>query len=158
VADYTLKRVDEATDVRAERGLPGEMHIMTLEEKTDLARRLYEAVNRGDLDAVVEFYDPSAEHDISRSRALHRGIYYGRHDIRRGWAELVEPWTEYRFEPYDFADSGADGLLFSSRARLTGRDGITLEAGSAQLWTLRDGRIVRWVFFQSREEAEAAAP
>jgi ketosteroid isomerase-like protein len=130
---------------------------MTLEEKENLARRLYEAVNQGDLNAVMDFYDRSAEHDMSRSRALHRGVYHGRHDIRRSWAELLEPWTEYRFEPYDFADAGTDGLLFSSRARLTGRDGITLEAGSAQLWTLRDGRIVRWAFFQSREEAETEA-
>jgi ketosteroid isomerase-like protein len=128
---------------------------VTLEQKAQVARELYEAMARRDLDGVVDCYHPSAEFDFSRSRAPHSGVYRGHHEIRRGLEETLEPWMEWDAEPHDFVELDDDRLLFSARARMTGRDGITLTVQSAHLWTFRDGQITRAVFFQSRQEAEA---
>ena len=128
---------------------------MTLEEKTEVARRLYEAIGKRDLDAMMECYHPDAELDFSRSRGLYGGNYRGTHDIRRTWEEILEPWEEWVAEPFDFAEIDDDRLLFSARARMTGRDGIKLRGQSAHVWTFREGKIAHAVFFQSRQEAEA---
>ena len=38
-----------------------------------------------------------------------------------------------------------------------GRDGIETTAGGAQVWTIRDGLVVRLCLYQEREEALQAA-
>jgi ketosteroid isomerase-like protein len=38
-------------------------------------------------------------------------------------------------------------------ARMTGRGGIEVQAKSATVLTLRDGRMVRWTMYQDRAEA-----
>lgn len=130
---------------------------VTLEQKVQVARRLYEAMARRDLDGAVDCYHPDAEFDFSRSRAPHSGAYRGRSEIRRGLEETLEPWMEWDAEPYDFAEPDDDRLMFSTRATMTGRDGITLKAQSAHIWTFRHGQIARAVFFQRRQEADAEA-
>jgi ketosteroid isomerase-like protein len=130
---------------------------MTLEQKVHVARKLYEAVRQRDLDCVMDWYHPGAESDFSRSRALQSGIYRGTQDIRRAWEETLEPWKEWLAEPFDFVEIDDDRLLFSSRARMTGRDGIKLQGQSAHVWTFREGRVAHATFFQSRQEAEAEA-
>jgi ketosteroid isomerase-like protein len=122
-----------------------------------MARKLYRAMARRDLDVVVDCYHPSAEFDFSRSRAPHSGVYRGQHEIRRMLEETLEPWVEWAAEPHDFVEPDDDRLLFSARARMTGRDGITLNVQSAHIWAFRDGQVARVVFFQGREEAEAEA-
>jgi ketosteroid isomerase-like protein len=130
---------------------------VTLEQKAQLARELYEARARRDLGGVADCYHPDADFDFSRSRAPHSGVYRGHLEIRSGLEETLEPWMEWAAEPHDFVEIDDDRLLFSARARMTGRDGITLTVQSAHIWTFRDGQITRAVFFQSRQEAEVEA-
>ena len=47
---------------------------MTLEQKSQVARRFYDAMARRDIDEVVDCYLPSAAYDFSRSRATQRRI------------------------------------------------------------------------------------
>jgi ketosteroid isomerase-like protein len=62
---------------------------MTLDEKAEVVRNLFEALGRGDLDAAVGGYDPGVELDLSRSRGPNRGTYRRRHELRAFWeAEL----------------------------------------------------------------------
>jgi ketosteroid isomerase-like protein len=130
---------------------------VTLEQKAQVARKLYRAMARRDLDGVVDCYHPTAKFDFSRSRAPHSGVYSGQHEIRRGLEETLEPWVEWAAEPHDFVEPDEDRLLFSARASMTGRDGITLNVQSAHIWAFRDGQIAHAIFFQGREEAEAEA-
>jgi ketosteroid isomerase-like protein len=104
----------------------------------------------------VDCYQPNAEFDFSRSRAPHSGVYRGHHEIRMGLEETLEPRVEWAAKPHDFVEPDDDRPLFSARARMKGRDRITLKVQSAHIWTFRDGQIARAVFFQSRQEAEAA--
>jgi len=89
---------------------------VTLEQKAQVARKLYEAMARRDLDGVVDCYHPNAEFDFSRSRAPHSRVYRGHHEIRRGLEETLEPWIEWVAEPHDFVEPD-DGRLCSPPER-----------------------------------------
>ena len=52
---------------------------------------------------------------------------------------------------------GADSVLLFSVERFKGRDGFELEAPFGSVFTLRDGKIVRWEAFWDRQKALEAA-
>jgi hypothetical protein len=96
--------------------------------------------------------------DFSRSRSPERGVY-GREDLPR----LVEAlalgggiWESVRWEPEGFIEAG-DQLVTPVRMYSQGRDAIEVEARGAWLWSFRDRRIARIIFFQERHEALEAA-
>ena len=128
---------------------------MSLTEKAAVVRNLFDALGRGDFDAAVECYDPEVEFDFSRSRGPNRGIYRGRHELRKFWEEELGLWSEWLPEPQNFVETDVDTLTYSVRGRMTGRDGITLEAQGANIARFRSGRITRVVFFQSTADIEA---
>jgi ketosteroid isomerase-like protein len=130
---------------------------MGLEEKAEVARGTFEALARREPAAAVEFCAPDVEFDFTRSRGPNSGMYYGRRAVQRNWEEVIGMWAEWVVEPHDFVDLDDDGLLFSIRGRMVGRDGIELTVRAAHTWTIRNGLLTHATFFQSREDALHAA-
>jgi ketosteroid isomerase-like protein len=88
---------------------------MGLAEKTGVVRNLFDALGRGDFDAAVDCYDPEVEFDFSRSRGPNRGIYRGRHEIRKFWEEELGLWSEWLPEAQNFVEADVDTLTYSVR-------------------------------------------
>jgi len=122
------------------------------EENAALARRALEALNRenlmvaGDpLATLREFCDPEVEWDFSR-RAIDPEIYHG-YD---GWASIARQfasaWQELRLELVEAIPAGDEVVLI---ADMVGRSnsGIELSQRVAQVWTFRDGKLIRDRFF-----------
>jgi ketosteroid isomerase-like protein len=130
---------------------------VTLEEKAEVVRHVFEELSRRETQAAAEYFDLDAIFDFTRSRGPGRGMFMGRGAIQRNWEEFLGMWAEWVTEPHDFVEVDDDGVLFSIRGRMTGRDGIELNVRASHIWTIRDGLIVRAIFFQSREEALRAA-
>ena len=124
---------------------------MALEEKAEVVRRVFEALARREVEAAVEWFDPGVEFDFTRSRGPGRGMYVGRSEVQKNYEDVLGTWTEWVVEPHDFVETDDDGVLFSVRGRMTGRDGIEVTVRAAWIWTIRDDRIVRATFFQTRK-------
>jgi ketosteroid isomerase-like protein len=130
---------------------------VTLEEKAEIARRFLGKLARREIASAVECFEADGEFDFTRSRGPGGGVFVGRGEVQRNYEDVLEMWAEWVVEPHDFVDVGDDGLLFSVRGRMTGRDGIALTVRAAHIWTFRDGLIAQATFFQTREDALRAA-
>jgi ketosteroid isomerase-like protein len=76
------------------------------------------------------------------------------HDaVRASLAHWKADWDDYRVIPEDFADMG-DRVVVTVRLRGRGRgSGVEIDALFFDVYTLRDGRIVRMDQFSERVEA-----
>jgi ketosteroid isomerase-like protein len=131
---------------------------VTTTESAELVRRFYESWTRRDLDVVLESVDPEFEFDWSNSRSPFSGVYEGREGLERFWTDIWDAWDEFRLEIEEVRDCGHDCLVAASVVRAQGKgSGIEVEAHGAMLWTLRAEKLLAGTFFQTKEEALAAA-
>lgn len=127
----------------------------------ELVRSLYTAVNRRDTEAVLALYDPQVVWDCSRSplgRVTGASVYRGHDGVRTAFREWYEGWGQVDDDVNELIDAG-DHVVAVATIRGRGRSsGIEVEwSESATVWTVRDERIIRVVWFASRDEALEAA-
>jgi uncharacterized protein len=132
------------------------------QENVELVRQLFDAVARRDSETVLSLYAPDVEWDGSRSRWAEvmpgDAGWYGHEGLRAFFRDYYEMWDDLRDTVEELIDAGEHVVaVVDSRGR--GRaSGAVVEWGShASVWTIRDGRIVRVVWFRTRAEALEAA-
>jgi ketosteroid isomerase-like protein len=123
----------------------------TTPDLVELTQRMFEAANRRDFDAALEFYAP---------QAYWRGTVddaEGVPAIRDLWVGYYSAFEELRVILDDVADLG-NGVIFVA-SRHTGRlvGGASLVEGRAFVYEFTDGRVVRASDYVDIDEARAAA-
>jgi ketosteroid isomerase-like protein len=122
------------------------------EENVELVRRYYAALNRGDQETVRELLTEDFVTDTSR-RPVEPAVLRGREASMTAAAAVREVWEELIVEPVELIPSG-DRVLAIVDNRGRGRSsGAAVESRTGQLWTLRDGKLARFEYFGTREEA-----
>ena len=119
------------------------------QENLEIVRRLLEACNRRDFEAMLETGDPEIE-----IVTLMSGTYRG----HAGWRLLIEQMAEevsgFQFVPEDLIDVGQDRVVAVTRWVGTGRtSGIAVPNTIGFVYTLRDGLVVRQESFRNKAEA-----
>jgi uncharacterized protein (TIGR02246 family) len=129
------------------------------EESTDLVelnRRLVDAWNRRDIEAVMSLFAPDAVWDrpLAPGDEALRGL-----TAIRGWLEeSFRPYEEWDMEVQELRDLG-NGVSFSvavQKGRLVGSSGF-IQARLASVVLRDDGLIVRIVSYLDPDEARATA-
>ncbi|HEX6585103.1 MAG TPA: nuclear transport factor 2 family protein [Thermoleophilaceae bacterium] len=124
------------------------------QDNVEIVRASWEAWSRGDTDALLEFYDPEVEWDMTHSYVPDMGVFHGHDGIREFFREWRQFFAEYRAEPEQFI--GADENVMV-RVRQGGRgrvSSVDVEMPAYwQVYRLREGRAVRVEIY--RDEAEA---
>jgi ketosteroid isomerase-like protein len=112
----------------------------------------FAAHNRGDLDALVEFYDPECVFET-----LLLGTHHGNEAIRLIYEENQKTLSGYDVVPVELIDAG-DRVVAVAQVEGTGPvSQMGLDARFAFVFTLRDGLCIREQAFRNREEAIEAA-
>ncbi len=128
------------------------------QENVEIVQRLYLAAGRRDADAVLDLYDPEVELATTRIFLGETGgIYHGHDGLRRFFRDWHDAWTD---TPYDFDELIDAGDQVISIVTQTGRgraSGVEVDLPMALVWTLRNGKILRVVWFRTRSEALVAA-
>ena len=123
---------------------------MTDEEMIAALRRIHEAFNRRDFDAVVQLAHPDVELVRAGGMSSLKGVA-----ALREWME-PDAFEEQHYEPLDFMVKG-DKVF--ERVHVTGRgagSGIEVDFVTYSVWTLDDHGLVKAVQgFLPHEEAEA---
>jgi uncharacterized protein len=115
-------------------------------------RRGYEALNGGDLSEVLALLHPDLEWQED-SASPEAGVHRGRDTFERFLRSWLESFDDFRIEPEEIIEED-DRLIALVRQSGKGRaSGIGLEVRIAHVWTVKDGRAVRWRSFPSRERA-----
>jgi ketosteroid isomerase-like protein len=122
------------------------------QENVEIIRRHYEAVNRGDIAALLGAVDPDCvwwDRDDDPDAAVHRGVAA----MQTRLSEIDAVWTELRLEPQEFIDTG-EFVVVPIRAVGRGRASeVGLEFGEVHVFRLRGGKITE--LREYREKAEA---
>ena len=115
-------------------------------------RRGYEALNVGDLSGVRALLHPDLEwqEDPASPEA---GAHHGRDGFERFLRSWLESFDDFRIEPEEIIEDG-DRLIALVYQSGKGRtSGVEVEVRIAHVWTVQDGRAVRWRSYPSRERA-----
>jgi ketosteroid isomerase-like protein len=110
------------------------------------------------MNAIEEICTPDIEFDWSR-RLLDPTIIRGYEGIRRFFEEVDGIFDEIVFEEEQILEFG-DEVLVVNTGRFRGRtSGVGVTARGAILWTIRDAKLVRFRFYQTKADAlEDLAP
>ena len=124
-----------------------------MSESVDVVKRVIDALNRADFDAVVDAMTDDFELDFSNSRGPMSGIY-GREQVRGFFSSFFEAWESVVFDPVELIDFPDDRVLQVGHLRTQGQEsGVAVGARGATVWTIRDGEVAAVKLYQSKEEA-----
>jgi len=121
-------------------------------ENVERIKEGFAAHNRGDVDALVELYDPDAVFET-----LLLGTHHGNEAIREIYEENQKTMAGYDVVPVELIDAG-DKVVAVVRMEGAGSTSrISMDEGFAFVFTFKGERVVREQAFRNREEAVEAA-
>lgn len=121
------------------------------QENVEVVRSMWEAFLQGDAERALAAFDAEVEWDG-------RNLPDGR--VAHGIAEVVdhvrkwgEQWQDWTVELERFLDAGEGKVLLIIRERGRSGSGVEMDERHAELYTVRDARIVARVGFSDPAEA-----
>jgi ketosteroid isomerase-like protein len=127
------------------------------EENVEIVRSGFEAYSRGDMDRAVADFAPDCRYTASGAIPGRTGVFHG----PEGYMQFMD-WLRSEFEDAhvdvdELIDAG-DTVIAGSTIRGRGKhSGVEASWVVWQVWTVRNGKIVRGQGFTSRTEALEAA-
>jgi ketosteroid isomerase-like protein len=124
----------------------------------DAMATAYEGFNRRDTALYYWALDPDIEMEVPPDFP-EGSVFRGREAVRRLWESMWENFDEYHAEPEELIPVG-DSLIVTIRViwRAHGSD-VRGEARLVHIWTLRDGKAVRFQVCRTKQQAlEALEP
>ncbi len=127
------------------------------EENVELVQDSFAAWQRGDLDWLDRHTDSQAE--IAQPPNLPgTSTYKGKEGMREALRDWPSQWEEFRIELIEATALDQERVLAMTRQVGRGKgSGVEVEADFAFVFTVRQGKLMRWQMFTSREEALEAA-
>jgi ketosteroid isomerase-like protein len=128
-------------------------------ENVEIVRQVYEAAASRDAATIFTLYDPEVELDNTRLQMPEggRGVYRGHEGLRRFFREWHEAWGSIEYDYDELIDAGEQVISVVTRHARGRASGAEVEMPLALIFTLRQGKVVRVVWFRTREEALEAA-
>jgi ketosteroid isomerase-like protein len=125
-------------------------------ENVELVRRFVDAFNRRDLESMGGYFEPDVElHEWPAAPGARS--YHGIDGVRAALDNWFEVWEWMRVEVVDLVDAG-DRVLVTLDQVAKGRGSeAEVEIKSYNVYTFRDGRLLRIELFTEREPALEAA-
>jgi ketosteroid isomerase-like protein len=132
------------------------------QENVEIVRQLLEAFARRDHERAFDFYDLDIEWDATRIAETIpdlAGVYRGHAGVRTYWRRWLSAWSDLDFEVEDILDGGDEIVALIRNQHQWGRhSGIAVEMPPyALVFTIRDGKVVRWRSFTDQKSGLVAA-
>jgi ketosteroid isomerase-like protein len=139
-----MERLEALRDTAEKRVADADIELIT---------RMVHEWNSGDVEALLEVFDPEVEVRPALRAFLASMVYRGHDGVRSWYAETNEPWAELQAEPRRFIDAGERTVVvIALHARVPGGQ-VDVAAEIAHVVTIRDGRVLR---LEGYDDADAA--
>ena len=123
----------------------------------EIVRQVYEAAAGRDAASIFALYDPDVELDATRLGVGDLGVYRGHGGLRSLFGTLHEVWGELEYDYEELIDAGQHVVAVVTRHARGRASGVDVETPLAVLWTVHEGKVVKVVWFATREDALEAA-
>ena len=121
----------------------------------DLVRGIIDALNRGDVDEMLEHMDPDFEWRPLEASPV-ASVYRGREQVRRYVEDWLGTFESLRLDLEELTEQG-DQVLTIVRGHARGRaSGVQLDSPFCQVWTVSDGVALAMEEHATREEGVEA--
>jgi ketosteroid isomerase-like protein len=124
-------------------------------ENVEVVRLVYEAVARRDTASVLALYDADIEIDSSRvpESELASGLIRGHEGLRQLFRDWSEAWESFEDDCEELIDAGEQVISVITRRGRGRASGAETTAPRVGVWTIREGKVIRVVWFPIREDA-----
>jgi ketosteroid isomerase-like protein len=120
-------------------------------ENVEVVRRILEAANRQDWQAVVAELDLKVE--IDDRDILDADDYRGHNSFFRWIARWNESWESWRMEDIEIRPAGDDRAIGLFRMVVKGKgSGIEIDRHDALVCTLRHGKVVAMGYYNDQQQ------
>lgn len=131
------------------------------QENVEIVRRLYGAWARGDFSAHREAFAP----DVRSGRVMGgdaegtglSGEWQGLDGLVENARLWLSAWKDLKVEPEEFLEAGNKVVVFTRQTGIAKASGIPLDRDFADVYELRDGKVIEVRFYWRREDAIEAA-
>ena len=110
-----------------------------------LVRTIYDLWSRNE--PARHLIDPAVEY-VNPPYAVEAGTRRGRTAL----GKVLEVYPDFRVEPERFIDAGEDVVVIGT-ARGTARSGVEAQWRQGYVWTVRDGKAIRFRWCNNPQEA-----
>ena len=121
-------------------------------ENVERIKAGFDAHNRGDIDAMVELYDPEAVFET-----LLLGTHHGNQALRLIYEENQKTLSGYDVVPVELIDAGDKVVAVAQAVGSGPASEIAVDEPFAFVFTFKDELVVREQAFRNKEEALEAA-
>ena len=111
----------------------------------EVVRSIYRAWSSNE--SARDLIDPELEY-VNPTYAVESGTRHDRGALR----EIRKVYPDFRVEPERFVDAGED-IVVIGVARGTSASGLETQWRQGYIWTVRDGRAIRFRWFNDPKEA-----
>ncbi len=117
----------------------------------------YDAFNRGDIEAALEFLHPDIEWHTYIVPGPGGAVYRGHAGVRELWADAQRIFGDFRNVPEDVFEVGDHVIAHVCVEGVGARSGAAVQARIAHLHSFKDDLVVRVRSFDDHDEARRAA-
>jgi ketosteroid isomerase-like protein len=124
------------------------------ERNVEILRQGYQALNRGEVEAVLALCDSEIECRLPEG-GISTGTLRGHQALKDFLHSYMEAFESFQLVPEEFLDADDRILVF---LRMSGRgrgSGLEVEVRPAHVWTMQSGKAVRMEAFTDREREAA---
>jgi ketosteroid isomerase-like protein len=126
--------------------MPGEKNVMVI-------RRVFDAFERRDVDALLDLMHPKVEFFAPTATLAHEGTSYRGHEgIRSYFADVERLWEELRVTPAEYRSEG-DRVLVLGQLHVRGAVGYLAESPAGWLWRLENGKVIHGHVYTNPDDA-----
>jgi len=123
----------------------------------EIVRSSVEAAARNDWAAAMASVDPNVAWVEMPSLGPDASTYTGTEELREAFNSWIAMWSEYDAEIARYADADDDVVVLIRERGRGGISGAVVERELGEVFTLRDGKVVRVRLYGSWTEALEAA-
>ena len=122
------------------------------EAAVEVVRAVYAAWNRAEFPGPPELLNPEIEY-VNPPDAIEAGTRHGLAAFTRALKKTLEGWETWQMDVEEMSANGEDVAVIV-RYRARGRaSGAEIAGRESALWTVRDGRVVRYAWFHGHADA-----
>jgi hypothetical protein len=131
---------------------------MQMNTNSDIVKMLYDAFTKGDVQTVLDAFDPRIQWREAESFVYAEGNpYIGPQAVAEGvFQRIVSDVENFSVVPQQFVEGGDTVLVEGRYSGTVKATGTPVDAQFAHVWRLRDGKVVRFdQYTDTRQWADA---